>query len=254
MAGGDSTAARRRGRPTGRAVEAPPSSTDPRQNLDLVGPRLRAARAARGLSLREMARRISVSPSFVSQVETGKASPSVGTLYSFVQELGMSLDELMEGDAGPREGRAPAIPALTTPPAALAVSWIHRPGSNASSQGNRVQTAAGRSIVKLKGVTWERLTSENDPHVEFLHVTYSPGSASCSDDDLMRHGGWEYGHVTSGRLRVQVGFDIFELGPGDSINFDSMTPHRLENPYTQPCLGIWVVVDRIDDHRLTAPE
>jgi transcriptional regulator with XRE-family HTH domain len=61
---------------------------------DQIGRRLREARTARGISLREMARRIKVSPSFVSQVERGKANPSVGTLYAFVSELGVSLDDL----------------------------------------------------------------------------------------------------------------------------------------------------------------
>ena len=59
-----------------------------------VGPRLRAYREQRGLSLRELARRLGVSPSAISQIETGKSRPSVSTLYSIVSELGMSLDEL----------------------------------------------------------------------------------------------------------------------------------------------------------------
>src|SRR6185295_11155296 len=59
-----------------------------------VGPRLRAHREQRGLSLRELARRLGVSPSAISQIETGKSRPSVSTLYSIVTELGMSLDEL----------------------------------------------------------------------------------------------------------------------------------------------------------------
>jgi len=49
-----------------------------------VGPRLRAYREQRGLSLRELARRLGVSPSAISQIETGKSRPSVSTLYSIV--------------------------------------------------------------------------------------------------------------------------------------------------------------------------
>ena len=45
----------------------------------------------------------------------------------------------------------------------------------------------------------------------------------------MRHGGREYGHVLSGRLEVQIGFETYSVGPGDSIHFDSTTPHRLSN-------------------------
>ena len=60
---------------------------------------MRAARGARGASLREVARQVDVSPSFVSQVELGKASPSVGTLYALVSVLGISLDERLSGAA-----------------------------------------------------------------------------------------------------------------------------------------------------------
>ena len=59
-----------------------------------MGEALREARAARGLSLRELADRLGVSPSLISQIETGRANPSVSTLYAIVTELDVSLDEV----------------------------------------------------------------------------------------------------------------------------------------------------------------
>jgi transcriptional regulator with XRE-family HTH domain len=50
----------------------------------VLGPRLRALRLSRGLSLRELARRLDLSPSTISQIETGKLQPSVRTLYALV--------------------------------------------------------------------------------------------------------------------------------------------------------------------------
>ena len=61
---------------------------------DGVGQRLRSERERHGLSLRELARRLEISPSALSQIETGRSRPSVGTLYAIVSELEMSLDEL----------------------------------------------------------------------------------------------------------------------------------------------------------------
>ena len=55
-----------------------------------LGERLREKRTERGLGLRELARRLDVSPSLVSQIETGKIQPSVRTLYAMVSELGVS--------------------------------------------------------------------------------------------------------------------------------------------------------------------
>src|SRR4051812_37472932 len=59
-----------------------------------VGIRLRRARVDRGLSLREVARRLDISASALSQIETGKSRASVRTLYALTTELGLSLDQL----------------------------------------------------------------------------------------------------------------------------------------------------------------
>jgi quercetin dioxygenase-like cupin family protein len=60
--------------------------------------------------------------------------------------------------------------------------------------------------------------------------------------------------VLSGRLRVSLGFDEeHELGPGDSIAFDSLRPHRLENAGDEPVHAVWFVAGREDsDHRKQA--
>jgi transcriptional regulator with XRE-family HTH domain len=230
-----------------------------------MGRRLRVAREARGLSLREVARRINVSPSFVSQVERGKANPSVGTLYALVSELGASLDELM--------GEDPDVAAEVETPPDGAVAVVHAIAEATSARGDTspermawdpqtatwprigvpVQRAHGRRRIQLSGVVWERLTYDDDPFVDFLQVTYGPGSSSCPDTDMMRHGGREYGHLTTGRLDVQIGFDVHHLSPGDSIHFDSTTPHRLYNPHDEPATALWVVVGRREDNRVPEP-
>jgi quercetin dioxygenase-like cupin family protein/DNA-binding XRE family transcriptional regulator len=215
-----------------------------------LGAAIRAAREERGLSLREVARRVGVSPSFVSQVETGKANPSVGTLYALVGVLGTSLDELI-GEAGGGNG----TPAPDGPPAVT----TDRAGQPAPAPAGHpwppvevpVQPATGRKRLQMSGVVWERLTHDHDPYVDFLHVEYAPGSASCAPEELMRHGGREYGHVLGGRLEVQIGFETYEVGAGDSIHFDSTTPHRLSNPYDEPCTAVWFVIARSGDDRPT---
>lgn len=63
-----------------------------------LGLRLRLARRKSGLTLRELGRRLGVSPSFLSQIENGKSQPSVATLYSIAQVLEVSIDHLFESD------------------------------------------------------------------------------------------------------------------------------------------------------------
>jgi len=201
-----------------------------------IGGHLREVRIARGLSLRALAGRVGVSPSLISQVETGRARPSVRTLYAIASELRISLDELLFPDAarapldldgGPGDDeRATAWPEIRLPEA-------------------HVQRAADRKVIRLaSGVVWERLTTASIPNVDFLHVTYEVGGASCPDHEFQRHAGQEWGFVLSGTLGVTIGFDDEVLGPGDAIAFDSTTPHRLFNAGAEPVHGIWFVLGR----------
>lgn len=207
-----------------------------------LGQSIRSLREERRLSLRELARRVGVSPSFVSQIELGKASPSVGTLYSLLSVLGTTLDDLI----GEPTSTGPTLVEADGDGGDTPSSWprIDEP----------VQPADGRKRVEMSGVAWERLTRDHDPYVDFLHVEYAPGSSSCAPDQLMRHGGREYGYLLTGRLDIQVGFETYSLGPGDSIHFDSMTPHRLSNPSSEPCTAVWFVLERRDDDRMTGLE
>jgi transcriptional regulator with XRE-family HTH domain len=66
-----------------------------------VGGRLRRERERRGISLRELARRVGVSPSLVSQIELDRVNPSVSTLYALVTELGMTMSDVFGDGAQP---------------------------------------------------------------------------------------------------------------------------------------------------------
>jgi len=184
-----------------------------------IGEALRVRRHELGWSLRDLADRLGCSPSLISQIERGRANPSVSTLYSIVQALDVSLDELLFN-----ERRATA----TEPP-----------------PGGPIQRGSERHRIRLaSGVLWERLTTVSEPGVEFLHVTYEVGGASSPEHEFQRHGGHEWGFVMSGRLGVTIGFEEHELGPGDSISIDSTVPHRLYNRGTVPVHGIWFVLGR----------
>jgi transcriptional regulator with XRE-family HTH domain len=209
-----------------------------------MGEALREARAARGLSLRELADRLGVSPSLISQIETGRANPSVSTLYAIAAELDISLDELLFND---RRAPEPA-PTLVRPEAAVGTMAPAAP----------LQRAFDRHRIRLaSGVLWERLTTQSEPGIEFLHVTYEPGGASGPPDAFQRHPGHEWGYVLSGRLQVRIGFDEYTLEPGDAISINSTIPHRLATIGDEPVEAIWFVLGRaqfdaqtlIEEHR-----
>ena len=188
-----------------------------------TGERLRRRRQELGLSGRELARRVSLSPSLISQIERGSTMPSVATLYAIVSELGLSLDELFS-----LSGTGEAAPQSPPPPDPV------------------VRAAERESLTLASGVHWQRLTRNTDPRADFHYLVYEPGGASCDAGVLVRHAGHEYGHVISGRLHITLGFCEHELGPGDSISFDSAQPHRLANAGDEPVHAIWVVVGRVE--------
>src|SRR3954468_8249070 len=82
-----------------------------------IGERLRAERQRKGLTVREIARRVGVSPSLISQIERDKVNPSVGTLWGLVTVLGLPMSDLFPEGAtpGPRPVAAATPSPLTRP-------------------------------------------------------------------------------------------------------------------------------------------
>ena len=145
------------------------SGAPDRLQASRVGNRLRTERERLGISLRELARRVGVSPSLVSQIELERANPSVSTLYGLVTELGMTMSDVF-GDS-PSEER------------------VVRQLRNGDGLAERPET---RRVINLaSGVRWEQLTSHSDREVEFLYVVYPVGAASCPENALTTHGGKE---------------------------------------------------------------
>jgi transcriptional regulator with XRE-family HTH domain len=190
-----------------------------------LGARLRAERLKKHKTLRGLAAEVGVSPSAISQIERGRSKASVDTLYTIVGCLGISLDTLF-GEETARSQAAPAAPPSGTTP---------------------VCHPEQRQAIDLEsGVQWQRLTSNTDSQTDFLYVIYQVGGASSPNGAFVRHQGREYGLVQRGRLRVSLGFESYELGPGDSISFDSNTPHRLENIGDEPVHAVWFSLRRED--------
>ena len=199
------------------------------EGLEGIGDRLRQERVRAGLSQRELARRLGVSASLISQLETGLSKPSVGTLYALVTELDVSLDQVIRGEEFTAANKSDTF--------------------EVGSASPLVHPEERQAIDLASGVRWEELTASTEEGVDFLEAIYEVGGASTPDESLMRHHGREYGYVMTGTLGVQIGFEEFTLETGDSIAFDSTQPHRLFNKGDVPVHAIWFVVGRGADTR-----
>ena len=122
---------------------APPESLD---RGALIGARLRQRRIELGMTARELARRVDCSPSLISQVERGRAVPSVSTLWALVTALRISMDRLFDPAQEDRAGSG-GNPATAA-------------DSAADSATGPVLRRYGRPRITLeRGVVWERLTA-----------------------------------------------------------------------------------------------
>ncbi|MFR9805194.1 helix-turn-helix domain-containing protein [Pseudonocardia sp. RS010] len=216
-------------------------SASPKSHESDLGRRLRQLRSARGLSVRELARRAGCSASLVSQVERGLTTPSAGVVYSLANELGISLD-LLFGSEELLPEDLPAQPGGVEP-----APYPFGGGSWGRAEGDRglgiLQRAGERHTIELStGVRWERLTPRHDSRVDFLDVVYEPHGRSSDNDRAVRHDGREYLRVLEGEIEAVIGFETLQLAEGDSLAFDPTVPHLYRNPTprTARCLSVVV--------------
>ena len=210
------------------------SDQDTTQEWAVVGDRIRVAREAAGISVRELARRVDVSASHVSQVERGLASFSVRSLYNVVSILGVSMDSLFE---------EASTPAGTPVSAARDEVDIAAEGGPLDEGGLVLRRASRPSLQMQSGPRWERLTANAEKDAEFIEVVYAPNLGGKPPEDYIRHAGREYGVIISGVLNIQIGFGEAQLHPGDSVAFNSNIPHRFWNQGAEEVRAIWFISD-----------
>lgn len=227
-----------------------------------LGGRLKLVRQKSGMSLRHVARELGVSPSFVSQLENGKSQPSVATLYSLTQLLGVSIDELFAADHVDGEHEGPVVAAGSTNADRTATS---RPRGRTAPGGGPISRSGlgspadawprDKVLAKLSvtrpgtrhtlemdsGVIWNQLADNTGAGLDFIEIIYPPHASSTNDKRMLQHAGFEFGYLLEGELEITLGFEVFTLRTGESVGFDSAMPHLLANKTDFVARGIWCV-------------
>lgn len=193
-----------------------------------------------GLSKSELARKIGVSPSMVSQIERGNSLPSVPTLFALATALGANVDTFFVADpavaaSAPRRTTAlPEDPTRQSPTAEETRDDVLRSDQYLVRKDDR-------ALIDISGgVRWERLTPHPLADVEFLELKYEPHAQS--NESPYRHPGFELVVVLEGRFEISVGFEKYVLEPGDSIAFPSSLPHRYCNPLDRESRAITTIL------------
>lgn len=229
-----------------------------------LGAGLRRARTRAGLTQRELASRLSLSPGMISQLEKGMTQPSVTTLFAMAKELGVSLDALLIDEdepedearsaAGPGEGDVPVAGGAQADaprvPSVPSIQWMRQTGSDAGyptpkskSIHDLIQRRDSRTSIKMgAGATWELLTPDQNHPMLFMMVSYAPGGQTHENGEFVRHSDVEYFVLIEGRLEVQIEFERAVLEAGDSMWFDSSRPHLFRNNEDVIARGVWFLL------------
>jgi transcriptional regulator with XRE-family HTH domain len=213
-----------------------------------IGDRMKAVRTRRRLSLRELAHRANVSASLLSQIENGKANPSVESLLSIAAALQTPVTDIFSDTVttAERPGGGAEAPALSASEFRLAQIRDARtpPSHEASAAAGPMITRQGErpTITLMGGVEWTRLTGRPEQDAEFLDTVYPPGSSSGAH--MSHHSGREFALVLEGTMTIELGFECFTLEAGDTIVFNAPTPHRISNRSERPTRAIWVILNR----------
>lgn len=182
----------------GRGAQLPPGDDIGAAELaSRLANNLREKRRTRGMSLDALAAASGVSRAALSQIETLKSNPSLSVLWKIAVGLQIPFSELL-GDSGPTANllRRTDVQVLRSSDGRLE----SRPLSPAGS-------ARDLEVYEL------RLAGRSSHAAE----AHAPGTK-------------ELIIVLSGVLRMHVGTDRYELGPGDSLAFPADRPHVYENP------------------------
>jgi transcriptional regulator with XRE-family HTH domain len=195
-----------------------------------LGARIRRLRRDAGVSLTEVARRLGVSASAVSQIETGVMQPSVSRLVEIMGVLDLPLTMVFD------ESLALAFPS----------PYEVRPAAEELRGVSITRAGAARTVDLEQGVVYRRLTPRPLPGTEFYESVYPPGAASGTEGALVVHSGSETGVVTSGTLVFQFADGEVELSTGDAIYFRAGKGHRIVNRSGAPAVATWLTVGVTD--------
>ncbi len=189
--------------------DAPTESTA--SALVAIGARIREQRQAREMTLQALAGACGLSPSMLSLVERGRASPSIGSLIVIANALGVQMSELIVEQLADEE--------------------------------ELVVRASDRTAIETASHVIRRLIKEDRSRGVSIATNFFFNDTGTTEKPIT-HDGYEYGFVLDGTLTVEVDGICHILEPGDLISYSSRRPHRIWNRGERKVRTLWINVQR----------
>jgi transcriptional regulator with XRE-family HTH domain len=165
------------------------------------GSMIRRVRKSQNLTLTDLADKMGLSPSFLSQVERGLINPSINSLRRIALALGTPVSYFFE--------------------------------ESGSANGPVVRKDQRRVLVHMDSrLIYQLLSSDHNHRIELLLSRLEIGAAST--ETPMAHKGDEAALVLQGECRIELGEEKYDLKEGDSIYITESRPHRFTNTGSVP--------------------
>ncbi|MEK5067083.1 helix-turn-helix domain-containing protein [Sporosarcina sp. FSL K6-1508] len=174
------------------------------------GRKIRQLRGEQNLSLKELSDRSGVSLSMISQIERRNTDPTLTTVYKLCNGLNISISTLLGTD----------------------------------EETTQIVRKNERKIVTFpqSHSSYQMLTPINEGTIEMIMIHLEAGQ---EDQQLVEHSGEECGLITQGEMTIVLGNQEIILHEGDSIRFNSSTPHRFFNHSKETAISIWAMTGRV---------
>jgi transcriptional regulator with XRE-family HTH domain len=172
-----------------------------------LGERIRTARLTRRLTLQQVADKVGVSVSALSQLERDQFNPTIATLKAVATTLSTTIGSLV-AEANARD---------------------------------RVVVRAGerKRLSPRQGITYQLLTPDLSGHIELILSEYAVGAST--GEEAFAYPAEQCGVVLQGVAEVHLGDTSHRLRAGDSIRFDCSVPHRIANGGRGRLRCLWAI-------------
>jgi transcriptional regulator with XRE-family HTH domain len=181
--------------------------------MKTLGERIKALRAERQLQQRQLAEKAGLTPSMLSQIESGRLTPSLHTLGKVAGALGVSLASLFE----------------TAPHGRLDIT-----------------RKADYPVVSFDGTTekWHVLGAGLfQGKIRSVMSTLGPrGKGVQTDKVVLEPGQMKLFYVVEGRVALHYNGERHLLEAGDSAHLDGGIPHGWENVGARAAKALWVIL------------
>ena len=158
-----------------------------------MGNKIRKLRISKGINLTGFAKKIDKTPSYLSQIERGMASPSIMALREISKALNVPIFYFLIDD---------------------------------KEQSAIVRKNERRVLQFPKShLTYELISPDVSHQIEMIRTRIEVGASTCSKP--LSHEGEECTLVIEGKMKIQVGDEFFILEEGDSIYYIASIPHKI---------------------------